>query len=300
MAELQHFSVLQMPKKRIPRLLMASGGWSDAAEAATTALRYFMGELPSRKMAEMDPEEFYDFTHVRPLVSLSSKGVRSLKWPSNELFYHDSSDSSQRFMFFVGTEPSLKWRTYCDAILDLAMRTGVHTVVHLGALLDAVPHSRPLTITGSAVGGELAKTLAGLNIRSSDYQGPVGISSAMMERCDARGVQFATVWGHTSHYLQTSPNYRAAYSLVQAVCQLLALDLNLQRLKDAASSFEQEVQKVIDGDSRLKAYVERLEQRYDESALVLPEMPNGEDMVREVEEFLKDQRDNGNPRHGSD
>ena len=66
LAELQHFSVLQMPKKRIPRLLMASAGWSDAAEAATAALRYFMGELPSRKMAEMDPEEFYDFTHEIP------------------------------------------------------------------------------------------------------------------------------------------------------------------------------------------------------------------------------------------
>ena len=294
MAEANQFTILETPEGEISYLLMAFRGWPDANEAATWAIRCLLKKLPARKMAEMDPEEFFDFSQVRPLIRLNSQGVRYLQWPSNDLFYHSSSNSSQSFMVFLGTEPSLKWRTYCDAVLDLAMQSGVHTVVHVGALLDAVPHTRPLRITGSVYGPNHQGSLTKLGIRSSNYQGPSGISSAMMERCSAKGLEFVTLWGHTSHYLQTSPNYQVAHGIVTAVCQLLNLKLDLQKLKASSSSFEEAMRKAVEKDSQIKSYVEKLEEHYDAEAAALTEIPNAEDMVRELEKFLKDQRSGDN------
>ncbi len=290
MADHRYFTVLQTPKGKISHLLMAFRGWPDAGEGATGALQYLLKRLSGKKMADMDPEEFYDFSHVRPYIKLEDDGLRQLKWPTNEIFYQDGSDSSQNFMFLLGMEPSLKWRTYCDAVLDLAMQSGVHTVVHLGALLDAIPHTRDLVLTGSSSDAPLREKLAELDIRPSGYQGPSGISSAMMERCAAKGLQFVTLWGHSSHYLQTSPNYKVTYGVVKTACRLLNLELDLKELETAAAIFQRELHKVVEEDSQLTSYVKKLEARFDDALLSLTEMPNPEEMVQELERFLKDQR----------
>ena len=280
-------------------LVMAFSGWPDANESATWSLRCFLKKLSTKKMAELDPEEFFDFGHVRPLINLNEEGVRDLRWPSNDLFYHDTNELSQRFIFLLATEPSLKWRTYCDTILDLVMKSGVHTVIHLGALVDAIPHTRPVRITGSATDPETAKALANLEIYPSNYQGPSSISSAMMERCSIKGLRFIALWGHGPHYLQAGPNLKVTHGLVQAVCQLLDIRLNLKDLSAAAITFDEEIGKSLEQDSHLTAYVEKLEKRYDDAATAVAGIPDGEEMVREVEEFLKDQRDNENQGLGN-
>src|SRR5439155_4607017 len=54
--------------RRRPMLVMAFGGWNDAAEAATTAARYLATAFHAEKFAEIDPEEFYHFGLSRPHV----------------------------------------------------------------------------------------------------------------------------------------------------------------------------------------------------------------------------------------
>lgn len=121
----------------------------------------------------------------------------------------------------------------------------------------------------------------------------------MMERCKARGLDFVTLWGHTSHYLQTSPNYQVAHGIVTAACQLLSLKLDLQELKISSSSFEEAMQQAVEKDAQLRAYVTKLEEQYDAETAALGEIPNAEDMVRELEEFLKGQRSGGNTGLGT-
>ena len=53
---------------RRPILIMAFGGWNDAAESATTAVKYLGTSCHAQKFAEIDPEEFYHFGLSRPYV----------------------------------------------------------------------------------------------------------------------------------------------------------------------------------------------------------------------------------------
>ena len=286
-----YLKISEEPPVPIKHLITAFKGWPDAGEGASSAIRYFLRKLPARRFAELDPEEFYDFTQVRPQTSMNSEGQRVMKWPANELYYWISEDRSRGLMFLLGLEPNLRWKTYCRALLEPAQGWGVETVVHLGSLLDAIPHTREVRVSGSSTNGDLRATLEGGAINASNYQGPTGITSAVMESCNARGLHFATMWGHTPHYLHAAPNYRVSYALASNLCRLLEIPVSLDELRAAADIFDREVDKAVGDDSQIGAYVGKLEQRFDEAHVPSGgEMPRPEELVRDLEEFLKKQR----------
>ncbi len=286
---MSYVTTLRQPEVPLDYLLIAFGGWADAGESATTAIKFVQRVMGAAKFAEVDPEEFYDFTQTRPYTTRTRDGRRRVTWPANEFSYWAAPDQSGGGMTFLGIEPNLRWRTYARAITELAKERGVNRVIHVGALLDAVPHTREVRLTGSSTHKKLQETLEEHGIRSSNYQGPTGISSAVMEACVNQGMDYLSLWGHTSHYLQAAPNYRIGYTLAQYITMLLGLPLELTELQTAASIFDDQVAEAVAKDDQLSAYVLKLESQYDESTPV-PEMPDPADMVRDLEQFLRSEQ----------
>ena len=284
-----YLTVHEKPKAQIEYLLTAFGGWADAAESATTTLKYLQRRLQARKFAEIDPEEFFDFTQTRPYSLRTKDGLRRIQWPANEFAYSVGSDQTKGIMFFLGVEPNLRWRTFSRTIADLAKECGVKTVVHVGALLDAVPHTREVSLTGTATNPDLRRIMEGSSIRASNYQGPTGISSAVLEACANQGMGCASLWGHTAHYLQAAPNYRVSYTLAEMLNKLLGLSLDLGELSTAARTFDEEVANAVTRDEQLSSYVKKLEDQYDESAAA-GEIPDPAEVVKDLERFLRSER----------
>ena len=287
---MEHLTVYKTPPVKAEYLITALAGWADAAEAATAGVRYLVRHFKAKRFAELDPEEFYDFSHVRPYTSLTRDDQRRLRWPANELFYCTTGKPKRGLLFFLGVEPSLKWRTYADTIVGLAQQWGVSTVVHAGAVLDAVPHTREMLLTGSSNRSDFTPKLEKHNLRPSNYQGPAGISSALMEACSRRELSFATVWGHTPHYIQAAPNYKASYSLLKVLSSLLGFKMDFSELESAAARYQEMVGGAIVQDSQLSTYVSKLEERYDDAQGEAREMPLPEEAVRDLETFLKERQ----------
>ncbi len=161
---------------RRPILIMAFGGWNDAAESATTAVRYLGTSFRAEKFAEIDPEEFYHFGLSRPYVRFKqgSETEREITWPATEFSITQASELARDVIVGVAVEPHLRWKTYCSLVLDLARRCEVALVLTLGALLAEVPHTRPVRLSGSASDPELA---ARLGVRPTKDEGPTGIAN---------------------------------------------------------------------------------------------------------------------------
>ena len=282
-------SVDHQPERKLSTLLIAFSGWADAAEGATSAMKFLKRKLNASKFAEFDPEEFYDFTQTRPTTTRTRDGKRHIHWPANEFYHLENQDSGDGIMVFTGVEPNLRWRSYSQGVATLATEHGVETVVHVGALLDAVPHTRPVKLSGTATRPDLSEFLEGREIRSSNYQGPTGISSSVMDACVRQGLGYSSIWGHTPHYLQAAPNYRVAYSLLQTLTRLLHLPLDLEELRGAAAKFDDEVAKAVEADEQIGSYVSKLEGQYDES-VAASSILDPEDLVRDVERFLRGER----------
>ena len=131
-----------------PVIVAAFEGWNDAGDAASSAVRHLGDRLDAQLIAEIDPEEFFDFTSTRPNVHILDGTARRIEWPSIQ--FRGVSGSGCELITLLGTEPQLKWRTFCESVLTVARETNARMVVTLGALLAEVPHTRPTTVFGTS------------------------------------------------------------------------------------------------------------------------------------------------------
>jgi predicted ATP-grasp superfamily ATP-dependent carboligase len=278
------------PPQKLPTMIVAFGGWPDAAEAATGAVRHVVDNLNATKFAEIDPEEFFDFTVVRPQLRENEAGERLIRWPANDFYYYAPEEQANGLLLFIGTEPNLRWRAFSRLMLSVADRCGVETVVSLGALLDEVPHTRDSRITGRATSPELAQKVEWLGMRSSRYQGPTGIHTAFMDACTKEGLPLAGIWGHSPHYVSTMPNPKLTHALLTRLGSLVELDMPMDDLLKSGDEYVREVDEAIAGQPHVTAYVKKLEERFDTAAAPSGEIPSPEAMVQELEQYLQSQQ----------
>ena len=295
-------SYLQMeesPSLRSPILVAAFAGWNDAAQAASASVLYLIDRWSARRFAHIDPEEFYDFTEVRPMIRLGLGSQRELEWPSNSFYYHIDHSLSRDVALLLGIEPHLKWRTFTESVLEVVRQYSVGTLVTLGALLADAVHTRPVPLTGYSMDPELAARLASMRIAGTRYQGPTGIVGTLHDACRRSGLPAASLWASVPYYLGTTPNPKASHALLSTLSELLDLHLDLAPLEEQVRAFEQQVTQAVISNADVAAHILELEQRID-AALVegageaeAGELPASDLIIKDLEDFLRRQRQDG-------
>ncbi len=270
---------------RAPALICAFKGWNDAADAASTALTFVGGALGAKRFATIDPEEFYDFQATRPMIKLVEGRTREVVWPAVELYEARVPRAPRDLILLGGSEPSFRWRGFCDLIVELAEAMGAQLVVTLGALLADVPHTRPISITGISSDAALVSRL-GLN--ASSYEGPTGITGVLHAACQNAGLPSASLWAAVPHYVAAAPNPKAALALVRKLEGLVGVAVDATSLESAASDYERQVNLAVQSDPDIQAFVERLEQAAGSETDDEPgPLPSGETIARDLQRFLR-------------
>jgi proteasome assembly chaperone (PAC2) family protein len=218
------------PPSNVPTLVTAFGGWIDAGEAVTGAMRYLVRHLAASHLASIDPEDFFDFTQVRPVVRLTAEGERVMRWPWSAFWTWQPPKGGAGLLLFRGMEPQRLWRTYATRLLDVAQQCGVQRIVSLGALVADVPHTRPPRVTGSSTDPAWHALLETWGIaRRSRYEGPTGIASVVLDAARRRGMTSLSLMGQAPHYLQGATNPAVSRALLGYVTRLLSLELRCPR-----------------------------------------------------------------------
>ncbi|MET0729221.1 MAG: PAC2 family protein [Acidimicrobiales bacterium] len=279
---MEHVRWTLRPELREPVVLAAFEGWNDAGDAATTAARYLVDRWDLELVAEVDPEEFYDFTATRPQVSLD-EGVRQIDWPTTEIFAGTIPGAGTDVMVIIGMEPQLRWRTYTQELTDVAQACGARLSITLGALLAEVPHTRPTPIVGTSVH---ADAIGGFDLQPSSYEGPTGIVGVLHDAWNRAGIRSASLWATVPSYVPGAPSPKAALALIERIASMLQTWIATTDLEIASASYERQVSELVDADEETSTYVTSLEERLDEAPGVLP---SAESIAEEVERFLRDQ-----------
>ncbi len=292
---MEFVQLLERPSLRNPVLIGAFAGWTDAAACATTAVRLLIDQWHAQKFADIDPEEFYDFSINRPRVRLDDDMNRQLDWPANEFYYHISPSEPRDFILFVGQDPSLKWRTFSSCITALARDFGVTEVVLLGTMISDIIHTMPVSLSGYSNDTETRDRMRLLNIGQTRYQGPTGIVGALTDGCTKDSLKALSIMGQVPQYIPTTPNPKVVASLLRHVRDLLRLDLDLHDLEIATRRFEEQVSEAVSTNAQLREYIRERETRGDDDAEVpeaepTEDFPSGETVVRSLEDFLRQNR----------
>jgi proteasome assembly chaperone (PAC2) family protein len=282
---------------RAPALVAAFEGWNDAGDAASSALTFVGGALGAQRFATIDPEEFYDFQATRPTIRFVDGISREVDWPEVQIHAASAPGAVRDLILVTGHEPSFRWRTFCDTIVDLAEALGVQSIITLGSLLADVPHSRPVGITGLASDEALIERVG---LHQSSYQGPTGIIGVLHDTCQRRGIPSVSLWAAVPHYVAVSPNPKGALALVRKLEGVVGVAVDATDLEEAAGEYERQVNRAVESDPDVQAFVERLERAAaeEEEPPDPDSLPSGDVLAREFQRFLRQRGEGGPPGRG--
>ncbi|HEY7453372.1 MAG TPA: PAC2 family protein [Thermoleophilaceae bacterium] len=276
------------PQLRAPVMVCAFKGWNDAGEAASAAVSYIKGSFEAREVAGIDPEEYYDFTAVRPTVKLTEGDVRRIEWPENSFSVAPVSGADMDLVLLQGVEPSLRWRRFTGEVIETARELGVQMIITLGALLADVPHSRPVAINGITSDEGLVERLG---FDPPSYEGPTGIVGVLQRACAEEGLPAVSLWASVPHYVAASPNPKVALALVRAFEGTAGIAVDGGELEEAADDYERQVTAAVASDPEVKAFVERLETAMDEVQAENPpdegQLPSADTIASDFQRFLR-------------
>ncbi len=267
-------------------LLAAFEGWNDAGSAASMAIRHLIDVWGAEQVDELDPEDYYDFQVNRPLSETDEAGNRNVTWPTTTVYTAIDPVTERQVVLVVGIEPSIRWRSYCLEILEIAKQLEVSTIVTLGALLADVPHTRPIPVTTTS--SDIALQ-ALLTVEESTYEGPTGIVGILQHLAPDYNMRGLSMWAAVPHYVAHPPSPKATLAILTRIEEILAAPIPSGELADDAQAWQQGVDELASEDSEISEYVSQLEQATDTAEL--PEA-SGEAIAREFEKYLR-RRDKG-------
>jgi hypothetical protein len=267
-----------------PTLIGAFDGWVDAGSAATVALDQLLDDAPP--VATFDTDALFDYRARRPTLDIVDGRLALLTWP--ELAIRRVTIDSRDLLILAGPEPDDRWQAFAAAVLEIARRLGVVEWVSLGAIPAAVPHTRDVPILGT--------TSEPGRLRGDIQPGPAGLlrvpaaAISVLEMTMAEGgIPAVGYFAQVPHYV-SGPYPGASRELLRALGRHLNLELPTGDLDEEAQQLRSRLDTATALEETTRTYVERLEAMVDEQRL-----PSGDDLIGEIERFLREGGTEGRP-----
>jgi proteasome assembly chaperone (PAC2) family protein len=266
----------EVRKMASPTLVVAFDSWVDAGGASTTAAGRLADD--GEVIATFDSDLLFDYRSRRPTLDIIDGRPNELTWP--EVTLRQTKIGKRDVLVLWGLEPDFRWRELADDSVKLAKQFNVVEWISLGAIPAAVPHTRAVPILGT-------ESQPGLLL--GDVQpGPQGLLRVPSAAISVLDMAIAVAGIPTVGYFAQVPHYvsgaypAAAIELLRAVSKHLGQELDLEELTEEASQLRTRLDAAIAVDEKTRLYLERLESMADEARL-----PSGDDLIADIERFLR-------------
>ena len=305
-------------------LIAAFQGWSDAGDATSEALQHLIDLQKAELLHVIGGEGFVDLQLQRPKLYRGEDGRRVIDWPDTRLYgtVHrpgpslgeaavqaqaravaarelgaDSTDAEtitridgspvHDLFFMPGYEPGRDWENFADEVVELAEVWGVDLVVLLGSMYSDAPHSRPIITT---VTSEDAAVRERYGAERSDYEGPVGILSAIDLALETATIDSIALWVQVPHYVHSAPSPKATLAILDKLEELLDIVIPRGELFAQATDWESNINRIAENDDDMTRYIRSLEDARDEA---MAAETTGDALAAEFEKFLEQDSQSG-------
>ena len=285
------YELIEQPDLDEPILVLALEGWIDAGLAAGGAAEVLSERLDTVTVARFSTDDLLDYRARRPVAHLADGVLRGLTWPEIALRAAIDDDGNE-LMLLVGAEPDRLWHRFTDEVVTLALDFGARMCVGLGAYPFAAPHTRSPRVACTASTPRLAE---GTFLKASlDFPG--GIQAAIEQGCDERGIPAVGLWAQIPHYVPTNMPFPAgSVALLEGLSLLGDLSLPVGDLTAQADATRARLDELIAQNPEHVAMLRQLEVAWEQSEppetpIGLSDLPTGDELAAELEDFLRDQR----------
>ena len=273
----------EQPVLDAPPLLVMLQGWIDASGVASSAAQSIENSTDIRTIATFDSDLFIDYRARRPVMQLRDGISEKLVWPQIELKAgHD--ESGRDFLLLTGFEPDSNWQRFAALTAEVGIGLGTKIMVGLGAYPYATPHTRASRLSCTSPSETLARSV---NYLRNSVDVPAGVEAVLEHSFHALGVPAIGLWVQVPHYISNSAYPAAAAALLEGVAATAGLSLDISHLTSQASAQRARLDELVGGNPEHVVMLRQLEEVWDTIEPV--EIPSGDELVAEVEQFLREQ-----------
>lgn len=270
---------------RSPILVAAFDSWIDAGDASSTAAEQLA--MGAAVIAEFDGDLLFDYRARRPTLEIVDGRMAELTWPA--LVVRHRRLAGRDVLVMTGAEPDFRWRAFAADVVDLARRLEVSLWISLGAIPSAVPHTRSVNVLGSTSrdGLLLGDVQAG---PAGTLRVPSAAISVLEHSIGHAGIPAIGYYAQVPHYI-SGPYPAAAVELLRVVGRHIGSEIPVGGLVDDARQLRDRLDAAAALEETTRTYVQRLEAMVDEQRL-----PSGDDLISEIEQFLRESGGEGRER----
>ena len=171
-------------------------GFIDAGGAGLFT-EHLLSNFSHETVARFDIDRLLDYRSRRPTMTFDTDRWVAVESPELVLhLVHDTTGTP--FLLLSGPEPDREWELFVSAVEALVTRLSVGKSVTFHGIPMAVPHTRPLGVTGHATRPEL---VAGQTSSFGKVQVPGSVTALIEFRLGAKGptpsatpCTFRTTW----------------------------------------------------------------------------------------------------------
>ena len=251
-----------VPELHQPHAIAMVRPWVDVGSVGTLTLRRLERHFDAKEIGKLArPGHFFDFTRYRPTTRFVD-GTRVVTVPNSTISYAQPEDGPE-FLFFHLLEPHAMGEDYTESVVEVFKFFGVSRYCRLGAMYDAVPHTRPLLVTG-ALGS--ATPLEGKTVpireRQSRYQGPTTILNLIADNASELGIDTMNLMAHLPQYVQLEEDFHGTSRMLDVLASLYSIPDELAPRRRGERQYR-ELDSAVDRNDELKGLISQLETYYD-------------------------------------
>jgi proteasome assembly chaperone (PAC2) family protein len=248
-------------------MLLALTGWMDGGMVSSGTIKHLMDGRKLSRVGHIEPSGFYidNFPGpmevaalFRPHVKYEKGLVTSFELASNEFY----ADPAANVAFFLGKEPNLDWPRFGGCLFEVCQRLGVRRIIFMGSFGGRVPHTREPRMYGSVSDSELLPLLKQHDLTPGDYEGPGSFATYLLVESPKHQIEMLSISVEIPGYLE-GLNPLSIEAVSRRLARILDVPINVDKLRKASNSWEQQVTEAVQKDDNLAATVRKLEEQYD-------------------------------------
>lgn len=257
--------------------------WIDVNSVGSLVLREIRDRFSASFFAKLrNPGTFYDFTRYRPIIDLE-EGIKDLRIPNSTVFYA-RREKSPDILLLRMREPHSNGEYFVSSVVKLLKRFDVRTYILVGSMYDAVPHTKPLLVSGYGMGEKAREILNELKVLPITYRGPSSIVNLVAKRLSEDGVDILVFIVSIPHYVILDEDYAGKLRLIELLGRIIDIPVDEA---DYLKVLEQKnmILDLVERSPELKSAIPQLEKLY-EARIKVIEKEGAYELSPEMEELL--------------
>lgn len=250
-----------LPELRDPHIIASLTPWIDAGSVGSLSLERLERYMAAQDLGGLEkPGRYFDFTRYRPVMYFDGD-KRKMRVPNADLRWA-TGPKDHDFIFLHMLEPHSNAEEYIDALVEVIGHLGAKRFCRIGAMYDAVPHTRPLLVMGT-LNGEPMNDVEGIEgNRRRPYQGPTSIMNMVGDRLSTLGVDNMMLMCRLPHYVELEADFAGRTKMLKVLSNLYDFPAEYHISRRDSQQYAR-VSAEMERNDQVKSLVERLESDYD-------------------------------------